>query len=109
MTKRKLRKLYDKKLRKEFDDYRTQLEQLKKEEIIACAYTIYIVHRIYEYLLEIQDDLTKDMIKMIVSKDDIIFILYWHWVKLDTNDDKELHECIESTLAEICKKKGELK
>ena len=106
MTKKKVRKLYSRKLEDEMDEFISQMKKLKKEEIIACAYRIYIFQSIYDYLLEIQKELSKNELKRIVEQPSIISDLYWKWIKSDISDNDELLKCIDNALKEIFEKEG---
>ena len=106
MTKKKIRKLYNKKLIDEMNEFISQMKKLKKEEIIACAYRIYIMQSIYDYLLEVQNELSKNDLKRIVEQSSIISDLYWKWIKSDISDNDELLKCIDNALEEIFEKEG---
>ena len=83
-----------------------QIKKLKKEEIIACAYRIYIMQSIYDYLLEVQNELSKNELKRIVEQPSIISDLYWKWIKSDIADNDEVLKCIDNALKEIYEKEG---
>ena len=83
-----------------------QMKKLKKEEIIACAYRIYIMQSIYDYLLEVQNELSKNDLKRIVEQSCIISDLYWKWIKSDISDNDDLLKYIANTLDEMFKKEG---
>ena len=106
MTKKRIRKLYNKKLIDEMDEFISQMKKLKKEEIIACAYRIYIMHSIYEYMLDVQDELSKNELKKIVEQSSIISDLYWKWIKSDISDNDDLLKYIEKSLEELLIKEG---
>lgn len=106
MTKKKLRKLYSRKLEDEMDEFISGMKKLKKEEIMACAYRIYIMHSIYEYMLEVQDELSKNELKKIVEQSSIISDLYWEWIKSDISDNDDLLKYIEKSLEELLIKEG---
>ena len=106
MTKKKVRKLYNKRLTDEMNEFISQMKKLKKEEIIACAYRIYIMQSIYDYLLEGKNELSKNELKKIVEQSSIISDLYWKWIKSDIADNDELLKCIDNTLEEIFEKEG---
>ena len=106
MTKKKLRKLYSRKLEDEMDEFISGMKKLKKEEIMACAYRIYIMHSIYEYMLEVQDELSKNELKKIVEQSSIISDLYWEWIKYDISDNDDLLKYIEKSLEELLIKEG---
>ena len=106
MTKKKLRKLYSRKLGAEMDEFISGMKKLKKEEIMACAYRIYIMHSIYEYMLEVQDELSKNELKKIVEQSSIISDLYWEWIKSDISDNDDLLKYIEKSLEELLIKEG---
>ena len=76
------------------------------EEIMACAYRIYIMHSIYEYMLDVQDELSKNELKKIVEQSSIISDLYWKWIKSDISDYDDLLKYIANTLDEMFKKEG---
>ena len=98
MTKKKVRKLYSRKLEDEMDEFISGMKKLKKEEIMACAYRIYIMHSIYEYMLDVQDELSKNELKKIVEQSSIISDLYWEWIKSDISDNDDLLKYIEKSL-----------
>ena len=106
MTKKKVRKLYSRKLEDEMDEFISGMKKLKKEEIMACAYRIYIMQSIYEYMLEVQDELSKNELKKIVEQSSIISDLYWKWIKSDISDNDDLLKYIANTLDEMFKKEG---
>ena len=106
MTKNKVRKLYSRKLEDEMDEFISGMKKLKKEEIMACAYRIYIMHCIYEYMLDVQDELSKNELKKIVEQSSIISDLYWKWIKTDISDNDELLKCIDNALKEIFEMEG---
>lgn len=88
------------------DEFISQMKKFKKEEIIACAYRIYIFQSIYDYLLEVQNEFSKNELKRIVEQSSIISDLYWKWIKSDISDNDELLKCIDNALDEILKKEG---
>ena len=106
MTKKKVRKLYSRKLEDEMNEFISQMKKLKKEEIIACAYRIYIMQSIYDYLLEVQNELSKNELKRIVEQSSVISDLYWKWIKSDISDNDDLLKYIDNTLDEMFKKEG---
>ena len=106
MTKKKVRKLYNKRLTDEMNEFISHMKKLKKEEIIACAYRIYIMQSIYYYLLEVQNELSKNELKKIVEQSSIISDLYWEWIKSDISDNDDLLKYIDNTLDEMFKKEG---
>lgn len=106
MTKNKVRKLYSRKLEDEMDEFISGMKKLKNEEIMACAYRIYIMQSIYEYMLEVQDELSKNELKKIVEQSSIISDLYWEWIKSDISDNDELLKCIDNALREIFEMEG---
>ena len=106
MTKKKVRKLYSRKLEDEMDEFISGMKKLKKEEIMACAYRIYIMQSIYDYLLEVQNELSKNELKKIVEQSSIISDLYWKWIKSDIADNDELLKCIDNTLKGIFEMEG---
>ena len=106
MTKKKVRKLYSRKLEDEMDEFISGMKKLKKEEIMACAYRIYIFQSIYDYLLEVQNELSKNELKRIVEQPSIISDLYWKWIKSDIADNDEVLKCIDNALKETFEKEG---
>ena len=106
MTKKKVRKLYSRKLEDEMDEFISGMKKLKKEEIMACAYRIYIMHSIYEYMLDVQDELSKNELKKVVEQSSIISDLYWKWIKSDISDNDDLLKYIEKSLEELLIKEG---
>ena len=106
MTKKKVRKLYSRKLEDEMDEFISGMKKLKKEEIMACAYRIYIMHSIYEYMLDVQDKLSKNELKKVVEQSSIISDLYWKWIKSDISDNDDLLKYIEKSLEELLIKEG---
>lgn len=88
------------------NEFISQMKKLKKEEIIACAYRIYIMQSIYDYLLEVQNELSKNELKRIVEQSSIISDLYWKWIKSDISDNDELFKCIYNALKETFEKEG---
>ena len=73
---------------------------------MACAYRIYVMQSIYDYLVEVQNELTKNELKKIVEQSSIISDLYWKWIKSDISDNDDLLKYIEKSLEELLIKEG---
>lgn len=101
MDREKLESLCYEKIDKELKFYKSCIMDKSKEEIYSAAYEIDCVISIYEFLVEIIDNLEEVYLETILVFPNLLLFLYSRWLKCEDSHMKELVCCIKKEITDL--------
>lgn len=94
MKLKELQELFCAKIAIEYKEFKEHELQLSSEEIFAHAYQIDCMINIYEFVLEMSQNLSEEVLKNLILKPDLLVYLYEAWMKKADSFGRELAECL---------------
>ncbi|MCF2554384.1 DUF3848 domain-containing protein [Faecalicatena contorta] len=107
MGREKLQGLFCARLSLEYACFREKILQKSPEEIFQSAYEIDSIINIYEYLLEVSQELEEKVLEYWMLFPDILTFLYQRWLKQEDSYIEELSLCMRKELTRCENDKGE--
>ena len=103
MLREDLEVLFCFKIGKELEQFKGRIVRMDLDEILAHAYQVDIIITIYELLLEMSQQLGKEILETIILYPNLLAFLYEKWMKEEDSHMQELQESLCRSLGEIQK------
>ena len=103
MLREDLEVLFCFKIGKGLEQFKGKIEKMDLDEILVCAYQVDTMITIYELLLEMSQQLGKEILETIILYPNLLAFLYEKWMKEEDSHMQELQESLCRSLGEIQK------
>lgn len=103
MLREDLEVLFCFKIGKELEQFKVEIEKMDLDEILARAYQVDTMITVYELLLEMSQQLGKEILETIILYPNLLAFLYEKWMKEEDSHMQELQESLCRSLGEIQK------
>ena len=101
MLREDLEVLFCFKIGKELEQFKGEIEKMDLDEILARAYQVDAIITIYELLLEMSQQLGKEILETIILYPNLLAFLYEKWMEEEDSHMQELQESLCRSLGEI--------
>ena len=94
------------KIGRELEQFKEEIAKMELDEILAHAYQVDTMITIYELLLEMSQQIGREILERMVLFPDLLFFLYERWLQTDDSHMQELQDSLNETLGNIRKNPG---
>ena len=101
MLREDLEVLFCFKIGKELEQFKDEIEKMDLDEILARAYQVDAIITIYELLLEMSQQLGKEILETVILYPNLLAFLYEKWMEEEDSHMQELQESLCISLGEI--------
>lgn len=101
MERQELEQIYYCKIKKELEEFQSDIMQKAKEEIYGAAYQIDSIINIYELLLESGRTIAEEALEASLTFPNLLLFLYDRWLQHEDSHLEEIQYCLNEELAKI--------
>lgn len=101
MSREDLEVLFCFKIGKELEQFKDKIAKMDLDEILARAYQVDAIITIYELLLEMSQQLGKEILETVILYPNLLAFLYEKWMEEEDSHMQELQESLCISLGEI--------
>lgn len=101
MVRQELEQIYYCKIKKELEEFKSDMMQKEKEEIYGAAYQIDSIINIYELLLESGRTIAEETLEASLAFPNLLLFLYDRWMQYEDSQLEAVQDCLNEELTKI--------
>lgn len=102
-----LKELFCAKITLEIQHFKEEQISMKPEEIYQHSYQIDCMVNIYEYMLEISQELSQQLLISLMLFPNLLAFLFDRWLEREDSQQSEMMRCLKDELKKLEVKEGE--